>query len=116
MRRRVITQSERKIVYAKTGGHCHFCGEQLVFGAKRGEKGRWNVDHVAPLAHGGRDFIENYLPICGTCNRLRWFFPSEKIRELFQYGTIAYREIRKKTKLGDKFYELYTMQLKRNIA
>lgn len=40
------------------GGLCAYCGERP-----------WtDVDHVIPLARGGRNTIGNVLPACGLCN------------------------------------------------
>jgi len=66
------------------------------------------------LAQGGKDDISNYLPICRTCNRLRWSFPSNKIRELFRLGMIAYREIKKNTEVGKAITQIYKKQLENN--
>ena len=47
----VLTGNEKHLlrIYLKTGGHCHFCGDELEF-EKRGWdadlSGRWEVDHV----------------------------------------------------------------------
>jgi len=112
--RKPIKPKDKQLVFLKTGGRCHFCGEKLEFGARRGEKGEWNVDHVVQLAQSGVDNIENYLPICRVCNRLRWHFASNKIRELFRYGVIVLGEIRKQTELGKKIEDLYKKKLEDN--
>ena len=50
-----LTTSERKQVWAKTGGTCHVCGGRV------GK--RWEVDHVIPPHLGGTRSLDNYLPI-----------------------------------------------------
>ena len=114
IRRKLISLENKKVIFQKTGGLCHFCGEELVFNAKRGENGRWNVDHILPFSHKGKDSIENYLPICKTCNRLRWNFESNKIRDLLRYGIVAYKQIRKKTSTGKEMLILYNKQIELN--
>lgn len=106
-KRKRIFPEDKKVIFLKTGGLCHFCGEKLVFNAKRGEKGRWNIDHVLPFSREGGDCLENYLPICRTCNRLRWNFESIKIRELLRYGIIAHGQVKKNTDTGKEIQNLY---------
>jgi len=113
-KRKPIVFNDKKIIFSKTGGLCHFCGTELVFDAKRGEKGRWNVDHILPFSREGKDSLENYLPVCKICNRLRWNFESGKIRELLRYGTIAHRLVSKRTKTGDEIRKLYTQTMELN--
>ncbi|MFA6422220.1 MAG: HNH endonuclease signature motif containing protein [Candidatus Buchananbacteria bacterium] len=113
LRKRILL-NEKIEVFNKTGGFCHFCGQKLLLNAKRGDKERWNVDHAVPLERGGKDEISNFLPICRTCNRLRWNFPSEKIRELFRLGMIAYKETLKKSEVGKEISLIYKKQLEKN--
>jgi len=30
------------------------------------------IDHIVPIAEGGREVAENLQPICGPCNRRKW--------------------------------------------
>jgi len=44
-----VTIATNKIIFSRTSGHCHFCGEMLFFsrrGMKKGqsEKGAWGKD------------------------------------------------------------------------
>jgi 5-methylcytosine-specific restriction endonuclease McrA len=48
---------------ARLEHRCAYCG---VGGA------RLEMDHVIPLARGGRHAIGNVLPACPTCNRSKW--------------------------------------------
>lgn len=113
-KRKRITEEEKRIAWEKTDGHCHFCGEQMVFEAKRGERGRWQIDHIYPFSRGGTDRMPNYLPICRVCNRLRWHFESKKIRELLRLGTVAFSEIKNQTYLGKRIKELYKEREEKN--
>ena len=114
MERKPISKKEKKIIWEKTGGLCHFCGEKLIFDAKRGDKGRWHVDHILPFSRNGKNSLENYLPICNVCNRLKWNFESNKIRELFRWGIIARKEVIEKTKLGEEMQIIYCKKLEKN--
>lgn len=93
-RRSSVTRKQRTDVRKKTRGTCHFCGEQLGR--------RWDVDHVVPRSFGGRPSLDNYLPICRECNRIRWSYPPRVIRLMLRFGILAKDEIRNKRKLGDQ--------------
>lgn len=113
-RRKPISASMKKEVWAKTGGRCHFCARKIKLSAKIGERGRWHVDHIYPKALGGKDGLDNYLPICKQCNRLRWFLNSKRIRKTFKYGVLAYNEMKRKTDLGKILHALYLKNRKNN--
>ena len=113
-RRESINKENKKLIFSKTGGLCHFCGKKLNFEAKRGYDGRWHIDHIFPFSRGGKNCLENYLPICRSCNRLKWHFTGNKIREIFRYGVIAEKEVIKKSELGRKIEEIYDKILKQN--
>lgn len=77
--RRKLTQSERKIVYAKTNGHCAYCGCEIPF------KG-FNADHVKCLKtheyeDESIDTVDNMLPSCRSCNHYKSTFELEVFRE-----------------------------------
>ena len=113
-KRKPIGLTDRKLIFHKTGGLCHFCGEKLVFDAKPGEKGRWNIDHIFPFSYGGGDHLDNYLPICRVCNRLKWNFEGKKIRELLRYGVIACNQVKKRTNLGSAIQDFYNKKSELN--
>lgn len=50
----------RKRVYAKTNGHCQYCGKHL--------EGRFHIDHVYPRLRGGTNEFENLVPTCVSCD------------------------------------------------
>ena len=104
--RRGISTKNRKIIYDKTGGVCHICGGGL-------EK-RWVVDHVKPLSKGGANSIDNYLPACKSCNRLKWHRSPETIRFILQLGTYARKEIEHYTKIGQRLAKIFSRKEKSN--
>lgn len=61
MKRKSIPTKMRKQVYEKYGGRCAYCGEAIKYEEMQ-------VDHMEPLAKGGVDSEENYMPACRTCN------------------------------------------------
>lgn len=42
-------------------GICHYCGNQVAFKDL-------TMDHLVPLARGGRSTKDNLVPCCKTCN------------------------------------------------
>jgi 5-methylcytosine-specific restriction endonuclease McrA len=91
-----------RVVYDKTRGHCHFCGDKVILGhhGKSGQRGAWELDHVIQAAKGGASRSDNYLPACWKCNRLRWHRKGRDLRRLILLGLVASDEIKKKTELG----------------
>lgn len=104
--RSALTAADRVNVRRKTGGTCHVCGGPL--GA------RWQADHVVPHKLGGQATIENYLPICKECNRLRWSHSPEVIRLILRLGVYAKNEIRHETELGERLISLVLTRLHGN--
>jgi len=107
----MITNEKLKLVFEKTKGHCHFCGDQLVF-EKYGLKdindidGAWEADHIIQKGKGGEKEIINCLPSCVKCNRLRWHRKGDNLRDLIFLGLIANDEIKKGTDIGKKIFDL----------
>lgn len=100
-----MTENQLRRIFEKTKGHCHFCGDRIVFekrGGKRVQdsKGYWEVDHVIQRAKGGASSIDNYLPACTRCNKLRWHRKGENLRQLLVLGLIAQAEIKKHSQVG----------------
>ena len=57
MKRKHISSRVRQKIWEKYGGKCAYCGEPIPF------KGM-HVDHLIPLARGGADSDDNYMPAC----------------------------------------------------
>lgn len=60
--RRTYTPKERSIIYKKDNGRCYLCGKELLYS-------EMTLDHVIPLAKGGKDGIENLRCCCAKCNQ-----------------------------------------------
>jgi 5-methylcytosine-specific restriction endonuclease McrA len=106
--RATLTKRERATVLDKTAGTCHVCG---------GRAGKtWQADHIVPHRLGGRDSVENYLPICRVCNRLRRSHSPRVQQLIIRLGTYARREIGRQTDLGKKLIELLLRRHKENRA
>lgn len=106
-----MTNNQLKIIFAKTEGHCHFCGDSLVFG-KYGCKdinnliGSWEADHIIQKGKGGPKLAKNCLPACVRCNRLRWHRKGKDLRELLLLGIISKKEIKRKSFIGKQLLKL----------
>ncbi len=90
-----------RAIWEKTGGRCHFCGDPVRLNGRGytgpGSDGSWEIDHVTQRAKGGLSGVENYLPACTRCNRLRWHRTGAQLRQVLVLGLIARREIEKLT-------------------
>jgi 5-methylcytosine-specific restriction endonuclease McrA len=104
-------------VFKKTQGHCHFCGDPLTF-ENRGwadePSGHWEVDHVIQRNKGGSKKVDNCLPACTGCNRLRWHRTGEATRKRLLLGVIAADEIKKNTSTGLELTRLWKRRLVKN--
>ena len=113
-----MTQEELRHIWQKTEGHCHFCGDPVVFetrGWVEGDlAGYWEVDHVIQRQKGGSVEADNCLPACTRCNRLRWHRKGEGIRELLFLGLIARDEIRSGGAVGRSLVRLREQRIHRN--
>lgn len=108
-----------KRIFDNTFGHCHFCGDPLVFkkyGYKdiNNLKGAWEVDHINQKAKGGRKDETNCLPACVRCNRLRWHRKGDDLRELILLGLISKEEIKKDSEVGKIILKLKVKRMKEN--
>lgn len=117
-RRLRLSEADRRQVFAKTDGHCHFCGDRLVF-EKRGRwhqrgTGAWEADHVVQLGRDGVDTIGNYLPACTECNQLRWFHDGPSLRLIIRTGLVGKREMDRKTALGNALADAVATQELKN--
>jgi 5-methylcytosine-specific restriction endonuclease McrA len=117
----MITKQNLQLIYNKTSGHCHFCGDSVIFGKyglKNAKKisGGWEADHIIQKGKGGSNNVNNYLPSCIKCNRLRWHRKGSNLRELIFLGLIAKDEIKKKSKIGIQILKLRGRRQKANIT
>ena len=105
-------------VFGRTKGHCHFCGDPLIFdsyGKADNEEGTWEIDHVIQKGKGGSKDASNCLAACIKCNRLRWHRTGQAVRDLLMYGLIVRDEIKKGTQIGKTIEDLKEKRLKANL-
>lgn len=115
----MITNKQLLSIFERTSGHCHFCGDPLVF-EKYGLKdindidGAWEADHVIQKQKGGNKDAENCLPSCVKCNRLRWHRKGDDLRELIFLGLITKDEIKKNSLIGKEVTDLRQKRISAN--
>lgn len=72
----------RKMLYNKADGRCQLCGRQIAYIDM-------TLDHIAPLAMGGVDEVENLACTCFTCNQFKGsILPDDfqdRISQIFLY-------------------------------
>ena len=74
--RKPISKSTRLSTYEKYGGRCAYCGRQIV------DIKEMQVDHlVSHMFNGGEDTLENYMPACEICNRVKSAYTLEEFRQ-----------------------------------
>lgn len=56
---RYISETTKKVVYARDGGKCQCCGSTLNL----------EYDHVVPYSCGGKSDVSNVQLLCQKCNR-----------------------------------------------
>jgi 5-methylcytosine-specific restriction endonuclease McrA len=115
-----MTEKQYRAIWEKTQGHCHFCGDPLVF-EKRGrshtdQEGAWEADHVIQKGKGGSKSVDNCLPACTDCNKLRWHRHGAGLRELLLLGLIAKDETKKNSEVGKRILELKEKRLLKNLG
>ncbi len=58
--RRPLSRMRKLALFEKVGGICHICGLKI--------QGKWEVEHVIPLALGGADEERNMAPAHQHCH------------------------------------------------
>ncbi len=114
-----MRESQLRKIFEMTKGHCHFCGDRVVFEKRGGRrtrnlKGYWEIDHVIQRAKGGESAIDNYLPACTQCNELRWHRKGNNLRQLLVLGLIAQNEIKKNSAIGKELAGLRIERARKN--
>lgn len=79
-----MKKADRVLILSKTNGVCFYCGENL--------EGRWHADHFHPIRrnsdgtmeHPERDKIENMIPACASCNKLKSSLNVECLRKYIE--------------------------------
>ena len=71
-------------VWCKTCGRCAYCGCDLEDARQyAGDdcRGKFSIDHVLPKCRGGKEDIENLLPVCRSCNSKKRHKTLDEYRE-----------------------------------
>jgi len=100
-RRGRLSEADRQVVLAKTGGRCHICGGEI------GEQ-EWEADHVLAHSGGGGNNTDNYLPAHATCNNSRWDYLPEEVQFILKLGVWARTQVETSTPVGRMIEERFT--------
>lgn len=93
MIRRQLSPTQRLDLFLRHKGICHCCGVKI-------ENKPWDVDHVIPLAMGGKDTEENWRPAHRSCHGTKTHttdvpnIAKAKRREMRSFGIKNERKIR----------------------
>jgi HNH endonuclease len=62
-----VSESKREYIRQRAGNSCEYCLSQqkYVFG-------KFQIDHITPIAEGGADDDENLCLACEMCNQFKW--------------------------------------------
>lgn len=74
----------RDKVYNKCGGRCAYCGKRFK---------KLEIDHLIPLSAGGSSELDNLLPACSLCNRVKKDLSLEEFKDLVRDTTKALRTL-----------------------
>lgn len=80
--RKSYSEDVRKLIYIHASGRCELCGRKILLEDM-------TIDHVIPLAMGGKDDVENLSCTCYPCNLFKGnILPSDfmkRITDIFLY-------------------------------
>lgn len=77
IRRKRYPRQVKKLLYDKANKCCQLCGRKLLFKDI-------TLDHIIPLAQGGKDEVENLQIACVVCNRTKdMYLPDEFADRVF---------------------------------
>lgn len=69
--RSVSQRNKDRETIRRSGAGCGICGEPIDYGLPHMDPMQFVVDHIVPLAHGGRDDVSNKQAAHRTCNRTK---------------------------------------------
>ena len=91
-----MKQSTRQAVHNKFGGHCAYCGEEILLK-------NMQVDHKVPRFRGGMDDLENLMPSCGVCNNWKRTWTIEEFRSEIEAQIARLRKYSAPFRLAEKY-------------
>lgn len=88
--RKTISKKTRELVFSKYNGHCAYCGCEIT-------QKEMQVDHFIPHTnHGGEDTLDNFMPSCALCNRVKSSLTIEEFKEDIRHRGAIHRKRKKK--------------------
>lgn len=71
MLRNTTIRDRLRSAIARTGAPCHICGEPIDYRLPHLDPMAFVIDHVVPLARGGRNDLTNTKAAHRACNRTK---------------------------------------------
>lgn len=80
--RKKYSEDVRRMIYNRAGGRCQLCGRKITYE-------ELTLDHIVPLAMGGKDCVSNLQVADAACNGFKGSILPEKfmdrITEIFMF-------------------------------
>ena len=78
-----IKKKLRKEIFEREKGRCYYCNKEITTKHARRNLHDWyTIDHIVPVAEGGKTTLENCVASCRECNMKKG-----KSREWKKFGT-----------------------------
>lgn len=98
-KRRTLTKNQKQDIFVRERWTCRYCAQLLRYN----DEIEW--DHAQALARGGKDELENIVPLHRDCHLLKTFHPRSKattlVSDIFEAAKTK-RLIRKRTPKAGK--------------
>jgi len=119
-KRKPFSKKIRSQVYAKTEGHCYYCGKDI-------KENEMQVDHIKPFSLNDlssdisietvkkeiqlRNELDNLVPACPLCNRFKSNYGLEDFRRCIKHSIKIVRKRKHPLNAdNDKIYSLYHLE------
>lgn len=95
MRKR-LSKNQRAMVYKMYDGHCAYCGNKISYEEMQ-------IDHIQPLALGGKDELSNMFPACRSCNKYKSTYTVEKFRKALERIPLVLKRNSSSYRIAERF-------------
>ena len=87
---RFANETQRKLVFERDGGICHYCKEPVTLQG-------FQADHKVPFSKGGLTVVSNLLCACRRCNLAKGNVSYEQfVAELSEHGIVWRNDVASK--------------------
>jgi hypothetical protein len=89
-RKRRVSPRFRRIVIGRSDGRCWYCGKPVA-------DADFEIDHIVPVARGGRSYLRNLAACCGDCNESK---SDQLVEEWLEPHLASLQQIAREVVLG----------------